>query len=186
MISLGLTEYRHETPTDYTSAHLALFYARAVLGAAPDVAIVEAAVSMIARTVGDAQVDGTASLPRSLLELAARELLLRGEFAAWLKQSPESMRRTRPTMDLLPPVLSDHLDLPEHLTLGVDHRRSRRHPAPPLSYRGEEFSVTTGGDYWVTGDNDHQDRRQPKRHQHRGHHDRPAAPCEEGSLERGR
>ena len=35
---------------------------------------------------------------------------------------------------------------------GVDHRRSRRHPAPPLSYRGEEFSVTTGGDYWVTGD----------------------------------
>ena len=86
MITLGLTEYRHEqTPPDYTSSHLALFYARAVLGAAPDVAIVEAAVSRIARTVGDAQVTGTASLPRSLLELAARELLLRGEFAAWLR-----------------------------------------------------------------------------------------------------
>ena len=27
-----------------------------------------------------------------------------------------------------------------------------KHPAPPLSCRGEEFSVTTGGDYWVTGD----------------------------------
>ena len=38
-------------------------------------------------------------------------------------------RRTlaRPTTNLLPPVLSDHLDLPEHLTLGVDRRRCRRH-----------------------------------------------------------
>ena len=39
--------------------------------------------------------------------------------------------RTRSTMNLLPPVPSDHLDLPEHLLLKVDHRPCRRHPAPP-------------------------------------------------------
>ena len=38
-------------------------------------------------------------------------------------------RRTlaRPTTNLLPPIPSDHLDLPEHLTLRVDRRRRRRH-----------------------------------------------------------
>ena len=60
--------------------------------------------------------------------------------------------RPRSTTDLFPAVPSHHLDLPEQLMLGVDRPRCRRHLAPPLSYRGEEFSVTTGGDYWVTGD----------------------------------
>ncbi len=58
---------------------------------------------------------------------------------------------TRSTMNLLPPVPSDHLDLPEHPSLEVDRRRCRRHRSP-LSDRGEEFSVTKTGDYWVTGD----------------------------------
>ena len=40
---------------------------------------------------------------------------------------PNRRTLTRPTTNLLPPVLSDHVDLPEHLTLRVDRRRNRRH-----------------------------------------------------------
>ena len=40
---------------------------------------------------------------------------------------PNRCTLARPTTNLLPPLLSDHLDLPEHLTLGVDRRRFRRH-----------------------------------------------------------
>ena len=55
-------------------------------------------------------------------------------------------------MHLLPPLLSQHFDLPERTPLGVDRRACRRHPAPPLSKWGGDFSVTTPGDYWVTRD----------------------------------
>ena len=43
------------------------------------------------------------------------------------RNRPNRRTLARPTTNLLPPVLSDHLDLPEHLTLGVDRRSCRRH-----------------------------------------------------------
>ena len=44
---------------------------------------------------------------------------------------PNRSARSRSTMNLFPPISSDHLDLPEHLTLRVDHRGCRRHlPSP--------------------------------------------------------
>ena len=64
-------------------------------------------------------------------------------------RSPNRSAHARPTMDLFPPVASDHLDLPEHPLLGADRRRFRQHPVPPLRHRGQESSMTMAGDYWV-------------------------------------
>ncbi len=57
-----------------------------------------------------------------------------------------------PTTDLPPPLLSQHLNLPERSPVEVDRPLCRQHPAPPLSTWGGEFSMTTHGDYWVTRD----------------------------------
>ena len=68
-------------------------------------------------------------------------------------QSPESTPpRLSPATNLLPPVPSDQLDLPEHLTLAVDSRRCRRHLLLPSVVEVRSFQLTTTGDYWVTGD----------------------------------
>ena len=73
--------------------------------------------------------------------------------AQFLKQHLRRVAHLRrPTMDLLPPLLSQHLDLPERSPLGVDRPLCRQHPAPPLNTWGGEFSMTTDEDYWVTRD----------------------------------
>ena len=71
---------------------------------------------------------------------------------AWALATTAGCARRLPTMDLLPPLLSQHLNLPERSPLDVDRPLCRRHPAPPLSTWGGEFSMTTDGDYWVTRD----------------------------------
>ena len=60
------------------------------------------------------------------------------------EQSPESNRPHPLDDESLPPLPSDHLDLPEHPLLGVDRRRCHRPPAPPLRKRGGESSCVTG------------------------------------------
>ena len=55
------------------------------------------------------------------LVVARLDMLSRNE------DRPNRRPLARPTTNLLPPLPSDHLDLPEHLTLGVDRRRRRPH-----------------------------------------------------------
>ena len=87
--------------------------------------------------------------PRRLPQAPPHRLAIKIQLAS--NRSDRCPRR-RPTMHLLPPLLSQHLDLPERSPLGVDRRARRRHSAPPLSKWGGDSSVTTPGDYWVTHD----------------------------------
>src|SRR5207245_4783369 len=68
--------------------------------------------------------------------------------------------RVEQPMHLAPAVLPNHASLPEWCDLGASVGRGRRrarqqclrHDDALLREEGGEFSMTTGGDYWVTAD----------------------------------
>src|SRR5205814_8871073 len=68
--------------------------------------------------------------------------------------------RVEQPMHLAPAVLPNHASLPEGCALGASvgggRRRPRqqclRHDDALLREEGGQFSMTTGGDYWVTAD----------------------------------